>query len=165
MLPKQREPKKCAGKNKKNDPCTYKVSAKCGLMYCNKHHNQWRLHQYQVENRDPNAHLCTGRGTCDPDNPGIITILPGIYTNKSCEPCLAHTAELDRDKRDTVIAQNKKLIKSGSCMRICPDCPQNDNMHHLDEMGGQDNTSQYCKHHYRARQKIEKNRDRSNRDY
>jgi hypothetical protein len=165
MSSKQKEPKKCAGKNKKGEPCTYKVSANCGRMYCNKHSNQWRLHQYQVENHDPDAHLCTGRGTCDPDNPGIITILPGTYTNKSCEPCLARTAESDRNKWNATVSKNEKLIKGGSNMRACPDCPLDDNMHPLNEMGGQDHTSRYCKPHYKARQKIEKNRDRSDRNY
>lgn len=36
--------KKCIAKKKNGTPCGFKVSKKCGNLYCEKHFNQWRLH-------------------------------------------------------------------------------------------------------------------------
>ena len=138
--------KKCGGKTQAGKPCSYKVSKKCDDEYCEKHVNQWLLSIAQEE--DPGAHLCESRRNCDPDKPKIKTILPSDYVKKSCKPCLDLVAELERNERQDIIAINNKAVTEKSDTRICPKCPKNDNKHHVNDMGGINNESQYCKKHY-----------------
>lgn len=152
---KREEAKKC-----KKEGCSSKAHKDCGFKYCKLHIRLWKEEQTGGDT----VRRCKGRYACDPENPGVKKILPDDYLKASCENCLEKARINANKKNSNITYHNNKLGKKIGYK--CPKCPLEIIIDKKD-MGVRENgeISNYCKKHFDQRQKIQRNRDRSDYDY
>lgn len=150
--------KKCCAIKQDGSKCTNKVNEKYGNKFCGKHMVEWKEY-IQADGKE--VKRCNSRTQCDPNNPGIKAILPKNYTNKKCEKCLEHEREKDHEHRDKINKTNEKMTDSFLCIKCSKQFPLSEASQ--TSLGDK---SFYCSHCFKQRQKVEKNRERSDRkDY
>jgi len=148
--------RKCIGKKQNGEPCNFKVSSRCGGVYCNKHFNQWRIH-----GRENKFKLCTARTQCYPDDPkkkGYKRILPIDYSFSHCDSCRIHGKNTSSKRRNNTNKINEELTDKKLCKKCKTEIP-------LDEIiiTKHGKPSLHCKKCFERMQKIEANRPKRDR--
>jgi ribosomal protein L21 len=145
----------CQATKQDGTKCTNKVSIKCGNKYCEKHIVEWKEYQ---ETKGKQVRRCNSRTQCDPNKPGIKTILPNEYTKKKCENCLKRENKKDTERRNNRIEINKKTKDDKCCLKCGEEIK-------LDKIivTTKGDVSLYCKKCFVRRKNIESNRGKRDR--